>query len=156
MNTVPIELWTFFVFVKKTDWRWFATNCSQTFREPCTNYTNIVFAKKCSQVNTQLNTLHMGVHLSLSMCRVRFSVHSIHAKSASIITLRHQSSQTTSVCRKRFCRLFLTYEPLITPLCCATRFVSHLLSIHGEWTYTWKNYFLKVVPTSIHPSAANF
>ncbi len=27
---------------------------------------------------------------------------------------------------------------------------------HGGWTYTCKNYFLKVVPTSIHSSAANF
>ncbi len=27
---------------------------------------------------------------------------------------------------------------------------------HGGWTYTWKNYILKVVPTSIHLRAANF
>ncbi len=27
---------------------------------------------------------------------------------------------------------------------------------HGGWTNTWKNYFLKVVPTYNHPSAANF
>ncbi len=42
-NTVPTEPRTSFVFVEKTDRRWFATNCSQTVREPQTNYTNIVF-----------------------------------------------------------------------------------------------------------------
>ncbi len=35
-----------FVFVEKTDWRWFATNCSQTVYKSSINYTNIVFANE--------------------------------------------------------------------------------------------------------------
>ncbi len=42
-NTVSTGLRTSFVFVEKTDWRWFATNCLQTFCKPHTNYMNIVF-----------------------------------------------------------------------------------------------------------------
>ncbi len=53
------------------------------------------------------NMLHTVAHLSLSMCRVQFSVHSIHLKSPPIITSHRQSSQTTSVCHIWFWRFLL-------------------------------------------------
>ncbi len=44
VNMVPTKPQTFFVFVEKTDWKWFATNCLRTFHKPSTNYTSITFA----------------------------------------------------------------------------------------------------------------
>ncbi len=42
-NTVPPKPQIFFVFVRKTDRRWFTMNCSWTVHKPLTNYMNIVF-----------------------------------------------------------------------------------------------------------------
>ncbi len=61
-NVVPTEPRTSFGFVEETDWRWFATNYSRTFRKPRTNYANIVFAnwfenKMFASVNVALDWL---------------------------------------------------------------------------------------------------
>ncbi len=67
-NTVPTEPQTFFVFVEKTDKRWFATNCSQTVREPHTNYANIVFT----------NNMFAGVYTALEAKYRQFYVDLCH------------------------------------------------------------------------------
>ncbi len=49
---------------KKIDWRWFATNWSQTVCEPCTNYAkNIVFA----------NEMFANVYAALHVCTELYS-----------------------------------------------------------------------------------
>ncbi len=58
-HKVLTELRTSFAFVKKTDWRWFATNCWQTVCKPHTNYTNIVLA------NWFANQMYMQLYISL-------------------------------------------------------------------------------------------
>ncbi len=50
---------TSYVFVEKTDWRWFTTNCSRTFCKTRTNYTNIVF------VNWFPNKMFASVYVTL-------------------------------------------------------------------------------------------
>ncbi len=92
-NTLPIEPRTSFAFIEKTDWRWFATNCSRTFCEPRTHCTDIVFANK----------MFASVYTALHVCTHLYSLPFHTCLRRHYITFLHTPLEGFSLSRKKRC-----------------------------------------------------